>query len=91
MSIVVVNNFVTLITNLMKPIENVNLTEDCQYYDPNRICSNHLYYCSHDYNEDKYSFSKDCIRKTPIEKDCYNLSDCGSNQFCANNVCECQL
>ncbi len=65
-------------------------TEDCQYYDPNRICSNNLCYCSHDYIEDKYSFSKDCIRKTPIEKDCNNLSDCGLNQFCANNVCECQ-
>jgi hypothetical protein len=75
----------------------------CEDYGENRICLNNICICSSNYTED--NTSKKCVSDsdtttiTPFnysitliskEKNCSDKSDCGSNQFCVNNMCECR-
>lgn len=65
---------------------------DCPLaFDGNRICVNQKCVCSDDFYETTHYGQKVCSRKIiSIYKHCDKLGDCGLNQFCVDNTCECQ-
>ncbi len=84
-------------TNTVCTHFNCSLDEECFYastLDHNRICSNNKCICDKPYYED--SVTKQCISefrntstKSPIEIYCNDINNCGLNQFCVDNRCEC--
>jgi hypothetical protein len=62
------------------------IENNCQKYDKNTYCNGGSCICSGGYTIDP----KTKICNKTVEKSCKTTNDCGSNQFCANNLCECQ-
>ncbi len=63
---------------------------DCKYEYWGTICLKQKCVCSDDFYETTEFGRKVCFPKTLISKRCDKLGDCGLNQFCWDNTCECK-
>ncbi len=66
--------------------KSCNFDSDCNFFDKNSVCASNKCKCRSGYTLDPTT--KLC--KIRDEKSCNSIDDCGTDQFCTKNLCECQ-